>query len=524
MIYYAIEACKSCNALDEIYVSTDDPEIAMLSVRFGAKVVDRPGDLANDAATLDPVVHHAVEQIEKDLGVRFDVVVTVQATSPLVLPADIEAAVWKFRNPDIDTVLSVVDDRHLCWGVMDGRAFPLYKARVNRQSLPSNFRETGAVIACTRQQLESGTRVGSRVELLEIPYLRSFDIDSVADLLLCEGMLLRRRVVFVVVGYPEVGLGHAYRALMLAHELVSWDIHFVCQESSRLAAELIASHHYRLHVCTDEQLLDAVCALKPDVVVNDILDTSSEYVDALKRSGARVVNFEDMGTGSDSADLVVNALYALHSDNPNVLVGPRYFCLRDEFLYLPERSLRERVSRVLVTFGGVDESDITSRVVAKISVYCARNDIAVDVIVGPGYRHGNRLRDVVERADGFVNYIETTNRISDFMADADMAITSGGRTVLELAALQVPTIVICQNQRELTHEFAREENGVVNLGLCADLDFDRFLNEFELLVRSDKKRSEMRERAARLDLRQGKKRVIDAIVSTAMGEGVKWGA
>jgi UDP-N-acetylglucosamine:LPS N-acetylglucosamine transferase len=105
-----------------------------------------------------------------------------------------------------------------------------------------------------------------------------------------------------------------------------------------------------------------------------------------------------------------------------------------------------------------------------------------------------------------------------------MAITSGGRTVLELAALQVPTMVICQNPRELTHEFAREENGVVNLGLCTDLDFDRFQNEFELLVRSNERRNEMRERAARLDLRQGKKRVIDVIVSTAMGEDLKWEA
>ena len=110
-----------------------------------------------------------------------------------------------FTDSKFDTVQTVVDDRHLCWTIDNGRAKPTYNARVNRQDLPSNYKETGAVIACTRQQLKSGGRIGENVGLVEVPQNRSFDIDNFSDLYLCEAMLSRKKIVFTVVGYAEVG-------------------------------------------------------------------------------------------------------------------------------------------------------------------------------------------------------------------------------------------------------------------------------------------------------------------------------
>ncbi|APE46392.1 hypothetical protein BO996_00225 [Delftia sp. HK171] len=514
LIYYAIEACKACTGLAAVYVTTDDPEIAMLAHRFGAQVIHRPEALANDAATLDPVIEHAMRSIEEQEGTGFDVVVTVQATSPLVLPADIEEALYLFENPETDTVLSVVDDRHLCWRIVDGQAVPAYERRVNRQALPSNFRETGAVIACRRGQLSRGTRIGSRVQLLEMPQLRSFDIDSIADFHLCESMLLRRKVVFTVVGYPEVGLGHVYRTLLLAHELVSCEIHFVCEASSKMAAKIIASKNYQIHECEDGALLQSVLTLKPDFVINDILDTDAAYIFALKQQGLRVVNFEDMGSGADIADLVVNALYSPHNDNDNLLSGPHYFCLRDEFIYLPERPARDSVQRVLITFGGADDADLTSQVLRAIEPICRGYGIFIDIVTGPGYRHHEHLNQVLMQLPrDVVNYVGATTRISDYMCTADLAVTSGGRTVLELAALQVPTMVICQSYRETIHEFASQANGVMNFGLWTELDLNQFIQKFEMLIESSDSREEMRRKASSIDLRKGKKRVIDAIIS-----------
>lgn len=515
MIHYAIQACLDAAVVDRVVVSTDDDEIAMLAERFGASVIMRPPELADDVSTLDPVIAHAVSASEEQFSEAYDIVYTVQPTSPLVQSRDLESADKLFQEqPGIDTVLSVVDDRHLCWTQVEGKAVPAYTARVNRQQLPQNFRETGAVIACRRVQLERGTRIGSQVALLEMPAHRSFDIDNFSDLYLCESILNRKTIVFAVVGYPEVGLGHAYRAMMLAHELVQYKLHFICEEESALAARQIRQHNYDVDVCPDGQLADAVLALEPDLVINDILDTEADYMRRLSEHGCRVVNFEDLGEGMEFADLVVNALYPNRKPARNVLVGPEYFCLRDEFLYVPPRSWSSEVKRLLVTFGGVDEGNLTARVIGLIAPFCANRSIEIDVITGPGFSHQESLQSVAEKHEKTqIRLVNGTARISDYMYQADMAITSGGRTVLELASLRVPTVVICQNERETTHEYASWENGVINLGFRGDVNDETLQKRVEEVVNDVSLRAEMRTRSSTLDLSRGKQRVIQSIVA-----------
>lgn len=515
LIAYAIDACRNCRGIDRVIVTTDDPEIAMLSERFGAHVVMRPAALANDATPLDPVVVHAVDAAEQEFGVRFELVVTVQPTSPLVTAADIERAIELLRSPEQpDTVLTVMDDRHLAWTLREGVPVPAYQARVNRQQLEPRFRETGAVIACRREQLRAGSRIGRRIRLIELPATRSVDIDTFEDLFVCESILTRKRIVFAVTGFAAVGLGHAFRAIMLANELVKHELHFVCEHRSELAAETIRARNYAVDMCPNGGLLDAVLALKPDLVINDILDTDAEYVRSLKASGCLVVNFEDLGAGSDHADLVINALYDDEPQRHSHLAGPEYFCLRDEFLYLPDRQPRPTVERVLVTFGGTDENNLAARIIELLAPVCRPRGIAIDVVVGPGFRHGRELDEAVRRcgADA-VHVAGSTSRISDFMMTADLALTSGGRTVLELASLRVPTLVICQNERELTHRFASAENGVLNLGLHDAVPPETIVASFLRLVDDREVREAMRERMGRWDLTKGKRRVTKSVVS-----------
>jgi spore coat polysaccharide biosynthesis predicted glycosyltransferase SpsG/CMP-N-acetylneuraminic acid synthetase len=493
-----------------VVVSTDDDEIALFAERFGAAVIRRPPELAGDAVTLDPVIVHATREAEGRWRERYDLVVTVQPTCPLLAPSDLQAAVAGLSGGGADTVLSVVDDRHLCWTLRDG--VPAYAERVNRQQLPANFRETGAIIACRREQLELGSRIGRRVALHEVPRERSLDIDTPVDFYLCESILLRRRIVFAVVGSAELGLGHAYRAVTLAHELVRHSVSFVCPRNSGLAIDYIRKHNYPVEVCEPDGLLDAVLASQPHLVINDILDTEAAYVQALKSAGARVVNFEDLGDGGRLADLVVNALYPYPSPLDHVLVGADYFCLRDEFLHLPVREERDGGLNVLVTFGGVDEGDLTARVL-KLLVPLARDRGArIEVVTGPGYAHAGSLKALVAALDcPALQVIPATQRISDHMCRADLAITSGGRTVLELAALRVPTIVICQNARETTHAFVSDAGSIVNLGHRGDVSDAEVSRQIARLLDSEQDRMAMRSRLETRDFSQGKRRVIERI-------------
>ena len=67
-------------------------------------------------------------------------------------------------------------------------------------------------------------------------------------------------------------------------------------------------------------------------------------------------------------------------------------------------------------------------------------------------------------------YVEQNlKHISDLFAKADLAFTSQGRTVYELATMGVPAVVMAQNEREMKHTFAQMNNGLIHLLLSIAL-------------------------------------------------------
>ena len=99
------------------------------------------------------------------------------------------------------------------------------------------------------------------------------------------------------------------------------------------------------------------------------------------------------------------------------------------------------------------------------------------------------------------------------MQQADIAFTSQGRTVYELASLGVPSIVLAQNERELLHTFAQMPNGFMNLGLGENLSEETIKNTLEWLIETPQIRKEMRELMLKNDLKDGLNREVDLILN-----------
>ncbi|MCL1940280.1 MAG: hypothetical protein FWG04_06415 [Desulfovibrionaceae bacterium] len=326
-----------------------------------------------------------------------------------------------------------------------------------------------------------------------------------------------KHIVFVAAGYPAIGMGHVYRTLMLARELHDFRVSFLLtRESESFAFDFVAPHYpvstQSGHAC----LASEVLSLKPDLVINDILATDASYIGALKATGLPVVNFEDDGPGADLADLVVNALYESKSDtNPHRLYGHRYFCLRDEFLKAEPNVFRSRIKRVLVTFGGTDASDFTSKTLDSIFDLCRDRAIAVSVVAGPGYAHREALESRINELDpgaALITFTHATNVMSREMEQADIALCSAGRTVYELAHMRIPAIVLAHHEREDMHTFARPRNGFVYLGVMRDFRPERVVRAFSRLL-DPGSRHPLYDRLCRFDFRPNKARVIARIQS-----------
>ena len=507
LIYYSIKNALNSKYITDVYVSSDDDEILTLAKKFGAKIYKREINLADDKTTLDPVIYKAYKYAKETENKKYDLIVTMQPTSPLLKSNSIDLAIEKMiKNSKIDTFISAKNDTHLSWKYIDGKYIPNYEKRVNRQYLTPIFTETGGFLITRDRIITENNRIGKNVELYELNSPESIDIDTYEDWNLCEYYLKRKKILFVVIGNDIVGLGHVYNTLLLANDILEHELLFLVDKDSKLAFDKINSKNYNVLIQRDKNIIEDIKKINPDIVINDILDTKEEYIKELKNLKYKVINFEDLGRGAKYADLVINAIYPEKEKLQRHYFGADYFLLRDEFIYSPFKELKKEVKEILVTFGGVDPNNYTKKVLESIYSYCIENNIKINVITGFGYNKFSSLGNFEK-----INILKNVSNISDYMLNADIIFTSAGRTIYEVASLAVPAIVLAQNERELTHFFASEENGFLNLGLGYDVSNKKILKNFKNLVENYELRKKMHYLMKSMDLRNGRKRVIKLI-------------
>ncbi len=512
LIYYVINTVKSSRYKPDIVVSTDSEEIAAVSRRYGAEIVMRDEALSLDMVTLDPVIFDAALKVDKAFSRQYDTVITIQPTSPLLSSKTLDDAISYFYEGNYDTVISVVNRPHLSWGRQGENLIPLYEKRLNRQELPPQYFETGAFVISKKEIMTSSTRIGSNVSVYEVPEAEAIDIDAKNDWILAESILARKRIVLRCDGYNELGMGHIYNCITMAYSLIEHDVVLVLTRKSDIGIKKVKETNLRYLVIDNDNDIDEVLeTYNPDIWVNDTLNTSKEYIEYLKSKVDRVITIEDVGTGAGAADAVINALYCDNNIGDNAYVGWKYVCLRDEFQLEPRKAFSSKVETVLVMFGGTDPSNF-NKLIYEVLLQIADKykNIRFNFVTGIGY--DCLANGVIDYPEKRIQVFSNVQRVTEFMKTADLAITSQGRTIFELAAMGVPSIVVSQNYREVTHNFAKMENGFLNLGVKEDVNIELIQNTLDWLINTCSIRRNMYDLMAKYELREGVQRVKKIIV------------
>lgn len=182
-----------------VAVSTEDAEIAEVARAHGARVIDRPVELAADAAPTEPTILHAMDVIEAE-GVELDAVLLLQATSPVRKPDTIRRALAQFRAGGADSVVGVVPHSPFYWHLpeRDGesaRADYDVTARPRRQELTPHrmhYFENGSLyVTAPHIYRTCNNRIGGRVDLFVLDEMEGVDIDTLTDVAAAESMLAR---------------------------------------------------------------------------------------------------------------------------------------------------------------------------------------------------------------------------------------------------------------------------------------------------------------------------------------------
>ena len=502
LVQRAINTARGVLPGEDIVVLTDSQEISLICERAGVGF-RRHEDL--HFTTLDIISEMRV--LLEELAKEYQHCIILRASCPLLTWVDVEDAWKKYREADADSLVTVKSVRQRIWN-MHGESL---EGLLDDDAAPDEEKtlvvESRALIMLRLSCLLK-SEAGGRGHI--IPYFlndRAIEIQGYQDWWICERLLERRHVVFVVAGWPAIGMGHVFRALMLAHEITNHRVSFVCTRESELAVESIARKDYKIVRQGAEDLADTVLALRPDLVINDILNTTTAYMKRLTTAGVRCVNFEDEGPGASLARMVINALYEGKSTE-KICCGPEYFCLRDEFVHAERNPFRPEVKTVLITFGGTDQHDCSRRVLDIIEPICRGYGIAIRLVAGPGYAHKESMEAHLKALDNpLVTFTWATNVMSRMMEGADLAICSAGRTVYELAHMCVPALVLATHEREARHTFARPRHGFAFVGIMDLVGDGRIRNTFLAMLKNPRRERFWR-RQDNLDFTVNKGRVV----------------
>ncbi len=509
LIAHTVSALAELSDVRVVVTSDDDQVLGWARIN-GVEAMRRPDDLATPDATIADVAAHMVESLgwSGTVGV-------FQPTSPLRSAASIRRAREVFEGSEFDSLASVVREPHLMWFDADGRgiehAVPLFHERVNRQYARHRvYRETGAIqLVAAAALLETRSMVTPRHRLFELDEFESDDVDTPEDLERVRRRALRGSVIFRLTANSLVGSGHLHHCLQLAEYLDSHRLEFLLKDCDDFARDLLRLRGWPFR--DESELAADLAELRGEggnVVVNDVLDSTSEDILTERSLGYRVVCVEDLGDGAQHADWVVNALYpAPRVPNERLATGSRYATLRSEFLGLPSRPVRETPQRVLVTFGGTDPGHLADRVVRAIT---GRTDAQILVVLGAAAPEIDPPAGVEVRRN--------VSNMAEEMWRSDLVVTAAGRTVFEAAAVGTPVVAIAQNAREATHSHLRLEDGVVSLGLGVLASDEQIREVIVRLLADVELRRELSDRLRRSIDHLGAQRIAARIEAIMKGQ------
>lgn len=188
LITYAIKAIQNSN-IDHCYVSTDCSAIKKYSMSLNVSVIDRPKELASDAAPTIECIYHAIDVLNLQ---DEDIVLTIQATNPFIQKSDINDVLVKLKIYDF--AITISEHHKVLWKVKEDTLIPYNhnpESRIRRQDQEKIVFETGSIYGSRVRNIKKyKTLCGiNNVGYVNIPKSRSFEIDDYEDVNIVEKLM-----------------------------------------------------------------------------------------------------------------------------------------------------------------------------------------------------------------------------------------------------------------------------------------------------------------------------------------------
>ncbi|MDO8662364.1 MAG: hypothetical protein Q7K98_03995 [Candidatus Omnitrophota bacterium] len=326
------------------------------------------------------------------------------------------------------------------------------------------------------------------------------------------------KVAILTEGGRARGLGHVVRCLSLRFAFLESgaECEMFIDGDDALGSVMSGAPWRCLHWVSDAEIIRAVVGAADIVVIDSYLAAQNVY-DVVAESKKLAMFFDDTRRLLYPCGYVVNAsAESTGTGYPprqgvKYCLGPDYICLRREFWDLTPFLVRPDIKRVFLSFGAVDSKNILGRVLG--ACVSARPDLTYLAVVGPATRKGLSLLEAYENVQS-VEFLRdvSVNRLISAMQSVDVAVSSCGQTIYELAKTGVPSVTVRAHENQyLTWQMMVSSGAVCDGGAVNETLEGRVLAALQAM-QAPSLRQVCQDSGCRLVDGQGARRIVSILL------------
>lgn len=175
LISYVIQTCLEIT--NDVYVSTDCLKIEKIAKYYGARVIQRPSELATDLSSTNSVIEHFLNVIKE-----VDYFACVQPTSPMLTSAYLKKGFNKVMESGYNSIISVTENNNFFW---NNKREPVNFQRDKKprtQDMQKWYAENGAFYITSKKDfLKTRNITNGDIGFIVMPKKLSFEIDTYED-------------------------------------------------------------------------------------------------------------------------------------------------------------------------------------------------------------------------------------------------------------------------------------------------------------------------------------------------------
>ncbi|PTV93030.1 UDP-2,4-diacetamido-2,4,6-trideoxy-beta-L-altropyranose hydrolase [Halanaerobium saccharolyticum] len=298
-------------------------------------------------------------------------------------------------------------------------------------------------------------------------------------------------IVLRVDGGKDIGMGHIMRTIALANDLKKKPENkevFYITKNDPTAVNKLKENSFEVVVIDKElsyeeeieEVKDIIKKRKVKKLITDSYEIDQNYLIEMRKVVDKLVTIHDHAPFAFPSHVVINGNayaedldYESYYGDTEFRLGMEYLLLREEFRNLPDIQVRDKVQDILVTVGGYDLRNLTPKIINAFNEldldeidaqYLDKENLHIDVVIGPSFDNIDQIIEEVKKSSLDIALNFNVKKMSELMIRSDMAISSGGSTLYELAVTKTPALVLLQADNQARVAEKLDDENIINLG------------------------------------------------------------